>query len=444
MLSDEEQTFGPSTLALVAPLAPASTMDGPRAPWDRQREQAPTALVLGGLARCGSPGGLDPSPKAARFLMLRGALVIGLAAAFTSAAALGLGLSGSAVAFGAVIAALVVRPDFSRWPAAIYPVLLGIVALGLAIGTCLGRALASVPQVFVFGLVAALMQMLTLLLPSKLRLLSGSLAVVGVLPLLSSNPSWSSARDELLAIALGLAIGTAVQVLFTPTTPSLAKPSSSTTPTGEGHGADKGAKPAEHTLGVNVMTGLRSPFFWRKLICASLALAIGKGLGAVEPKYLYFGVVLLLNDSIGDTLFRVRDRMVGVSLGILMPLLVFNTIGGGSFSNGLVMGGTAALAIALNQLPYLRTALISSGVAFIGYGPLVDWYIPNRWIDYSLGCALAVTTAILIFPSSSLKRYNELKALPDTTPEQLLELLPGAKEEARLLGLHPPSTAGNR
>ena len=40
--------------------------------------------------------------------MLRAALVIGLAAAFTSAAALGLGLSGSAVAFGAVIAALVV------------------------------------------------------------------------------------------------------------------------------------------------------------------------------------------------------------------------------------------------------------------------------------------------------------------------------------------------
>jgi uncharacterized membrane protein YgaE (UPF0421/DUF939 family) len=192
------------------------------------------------------------------------------------------------------------------------------------------------------------------------------------------------------------------------------------------------------------MAGLHSPFFWRKLICASLALAIGEGLGAVEPKYLYFGVVLLLNDSIGDTLFKVRDRMVGVSLGILMPLLVFNTFGGGSFSNGLVMGGTAALAMALNQTPHLRTALVSSGVAFIGYGPLVAWYIPNRWIDYSLGCALAVLIAIVIFPSSSLKRYNELKALPDTTPEQLLELLPGAREEALLLGLQPPTAAGNR
>jgi hypothetical protein len=429
-LNDEEQTFGPPTLALVAPLAPASTLGGPRAPWHRQREQAPTALVLGGLAGCGSPGGLDPSPKAARSLMLRAALVIGLAAAFTSAAALGLGLSGSSVAFGAVIAALVVRPDFSRWPAAFYPVLLVMVAIGLTIGTCLGRALASVPQVFVFGLVAALMQVLTLLLPSKLRSLSVVLAVFGVLPLLSSNPSWSSARDELLAIALGLAIGTALQILFTPHTPS---PVPQKKPT-----------PPEPAVAYNPMAGLRSPFFWRKLICASLALAIGEGLGAVEPKYVYFGVVLLLNDSIGDTLFKVRDRMVGVSLGILMPLLVFNTIGGGSFSNGLVMGGTAALAMALNQTPHLNTALISSGVAFIGYGPLVTWYIPNRWIGYSLGCALSMVIAILIFPSSSLKRYNELKALPDTTPEQLLELLPGAREEALLLGLQPPTAAEKR
>ena len=361
--------------------------------------------------------------------MLRGALVIGLAAAFTSAAALGLGLSGSSVAFGAVIAALVVRPDFSRWPAAFYPVLLAMIAIGLTIGTCLGRALASVPQVFVFGLVAALMQVLTLLLPAKLRSLSVVLAVFGVLPLLSSNPSWSSAWDELLAIALGLAIGTALQILFTPHTPS---PVPQKKPT-----------PAEPAGAYNPMAGLRSPFFWRKLICASLALAIGEGLGAVEPKYVYFGVVLLLNDSIGDTLFKVRDRMVGVSLGILMPLLVFNTIGGGSFSNGLVMGGTAALAMALNQTPHLNTALISSGVAFIGYGPLVTWYIPNRWIGYSLGCALSTVIAILIFPSSSLKRYNELKALPDTTPEQLLELLPGAREEAQLLGIQPPTTAGN-
>ena len=373
--------------------------------------------------------------------MLRAALVIGLAAALTSAAVLGLGLSGSAVAFGAVIAALVVRPDFSRWPTAIYPVLLVIVAIGLGIGTCLGQALASVPQVFVFGLVAALMQVLTLFLPAKLSSLSGVLAVVGVLPLLSSNPSWSSARDELLAIALGLAIGTGLQVLFTPITPRPIKSSTPDPQLPEGHRANTVQKPTEPGLGINVMTGLRSPFFWRKLICASLALAIGEGLGAVEPKYLYFGIVLLLNDSIGDTLFKVRDRIAGVSLGILMPLLVFNTIGGGSFANGLVMGGTAALVMALNQGPYLQTALISSGVAFIGYGPLVAWYIPNRWIDYSLGSGLALIIAILIFPRSSLKQYNKLKELPDTTPEQLLKLLPGAKEEAWFLGVPPPTSA---
>ncbi|NDC14509.1 MAG: FUSC family protein, partial [Synechococcaceae bacterium WB9_2_170] len=175
--------------------------------------------------------------------MLRAALVIGLAAAFTSAAVLGLGLSGSAVAFGAVIAALVVRPDFSRWPTAIYPVLLVIVAIGLGIGTCLGQALASVPQVFVFGLVAALMQVLTLFLPPKLSSLSGVLAVVGVLPLLSSNPSWSSARDELLAIALGLAIGTGLQVLFTPITPRSIKSSTPDPQLPEGHRANNVQKP---------------------------------------------------------------------------------------------------------------------------------------------------------------------------------------------------------
>lgn len=381
--------------------------------------------------------------------MLRAALVIGLAAAFTSAAALGLGLSGSAVAYGAVVAPLVVRPDFSRWPAAIYPALLGVAAIGLAIGTCLGQALASVPQVFVFGLVAALMQVLTLLLPAKLNVLGGVLAVIGVLPLLSSNPSWSSAGDELLAIGLGLAIGTGLQVLFTPTTlrPTTPPPIKSSTPSPHvqsGPLANQGHKPPSHGLANNVMTGLRSPFFWRKLICASLALAIGEGLGAVEPKYLYFGIVLLLNDSIGETLLKVRDRIAGVSLGILMPLLVFNTIGGGSFSNGLVMGGTAALAMALNQGPYLQTALISSGVAFIGYGPLVAWYIPNRWIDYSLGSGLALLVAVLIFPRSSLKQYNKLKALPDTTPEQLMTLWPGAKQEAWILGLQPPTPADKK
>ena len=354
-------------------------------------------------------------------VQLRGALVIALAVGLTSAICDGLNLSGEAIAFGAVIAAVIVRPDFSRWPLAIYPVLLVVLGFCMAIGVVLGLALSAVPQVFLFGLVAALMQLLALLLPGKLRMLSGVVAVAGVLPLLSSAPSWRDWGQELLAIALGMAIGTALQLAFSP-----AEIPASEAPAEE---------PAEPPLAERVKAGLQSPFFWRKLVFASLALAIGQGVGAVTPKYLYFGVVLLLNDSIGDTLGRVRDRMVGVSLGILMPLLVFNTLGTGALQNGLVMGGTAALVMALNKASYLRTALISSGVAFVGYGPLVAWYIPNRWIDYLMGCALAVAVGLLLFPNSALRRYNQLRADQAASSEQLQRLLPAAREEARWLGV---------
>jgi hypothetical protein len=269
------------------------------------------------------------------------------------------------------------------------------------------------------------MQLFALLLPGKLRMLSGVVAVAGVLPLLSSAPSWSDWGQELLAIALGMAIGTAVQLAFSP----------AVIPASESPAAGPAPEPAEPPLAERVMAGLRSPFFWRKLVFASLALAIGQGVGAVTPKYLYFGVVLLLNDSIGDTLGRVRDRMVGVSFGILMPLLVFNTLGIGALQNGLVMGGTAALVMALNKASYLRTALISSGVAFVGYGPLVAWYIPNRWIDYLMGCGLALAVGLLLFPNSALRRYNQLRTDPTASSEQLQRLLPAAREEARWLGV---------
>jgi uncharacterized membrane protein YccC len=195
---------------------------------------------------------------------------------------------------------------------------------------------------------------------------------------------------------------------------------------------------SETSVGERLMIGLRSPFFWRKLVFASLALAIGNGIGAVTPKYLYFGVVLLLNDSIGDTLLRVRDRLVGVSLGILMPLLVFNSIGISSLANGLVLGGTAALMVALGRTDHLRTALISSGVAFVGYGPLVAWYIPHRWFDYALGCVLALAIGLVVFPNSALRRYQQLKQKPDSSAADLLRILPAAREEARWLGLPPP------
>ncbi|MCP9914101.1 FUSC family protein [Cyanobium sp. BA20m-14] len=358
-------------------------------------------------------------------VQLRGALVIALAVGLTSAVGDGLNLSGEAIAYGAVIAALIVRPDFSRWPLAIYPVLLFVVGVCMAVGVVLALALSVVPQVFLFGLVAALMQLFTLLLPGKLRMLSGVVAVAGVLPLLSSAPSWSGWGQELLAIALGMAISTALQLAFSP----------AVIPVSESSAASPSEEQSEPPLAERVMAGLRSPFFWRKLVFASLALAIGQGVGAVTPKYLYFGVVLLLNDSIGDTLGRVRDRMVGVSFGILMPLLVFNTLGIGALQNGLVMGGTAALVMALNKASYLRTALISSGVAFVGYGPLVAWYIPNRWIDYLMGCGLALAVGLLLFPNSALRRYNQLRTDPAASSEQLQRLLPAAREEARLLGV---------
>jgi len=359
---------------------------------------------------------------------LRAALVIGLAASFSAAVGRGIGLSGDSIAYSTVIATLVVRPDFSRWPLAIYPVLLVVVGFCLALGVSLGLALETVPEVFVFGLVAVLMQLLTLLLPARLRMLSGVMAVAGVLPLLGT-PSWSGWRDHLLAIALGLAIGTAMQLAFTPATRAVAGEDSTPEPPPEA---------PDQPLMQRLSQGLTSPFFWRKLVFAALALAIGEGVGAVTPKYVYFGVVLLLNDSIGDTLARVRDRMVGVSLGILMPLLVFNSFGLGSLQTGLVMGGTAALVLALNRVDHLRTALISSGVAFIGYGPLVAWYIPHRWLDYLLGCALALAIGLLLFPSSALRRYRQLRASADASPQALARLLPAAREEARWLGLPSP------
>jgi uncharacterized membrane protein YgaE (UPF0421/DUF939 family) len=363
-------------------------------------------------------------------LALRAALVIALAAGLTSALVDGLGLSGEPVAYGAVIAALVVRPDFSRWPLAIYPVLLLICALGMGIGVLASEVMSGAPQVFVFGLVAALMQLLGLLLPSKLRMLAGVLAVVGVLPLLSSSPSFSDSWDQLQGIAIGLAVGSLIQFAFTPAEISAAGATEQPETKPE-------TKP-ETSVGDRLRLGLRSPFFWRKLVFASLALAIGNGIGAVTPKYLYFGVVLLLNDSIGDTLVRVRDRLMGVSLGILMPLLVFNSIGISSLANGLVLGGTAALVVALGRTDHLRTALISSGVAFVGYGPLVAWYIPHRWFDYALGCGLALAIGLVVFPNSSLRRYQQLQQNPDSSAADLLRILPAAREEARWLGLPQP------
>jgi uncharacterized membrane protein YgaE (UPF0421/DUF939 family) len=145
-------------------------------------------------------------------------------------------------------------------------------------------------------------------------------------------------------------------------------------------------------------------------------------------------VVLLLNDSLGATLARVRDRMLGVSLGVLMPLLVFNTMEINSVSVALVMGGTAALLLALRLDANLRTALISSGVTFVGYGALTQWYVPHRWLDYLLGCGLALLVCLLVRPFSALARFRALADGADRLDDELRRLLPSALEEARLLG----------
>lgn len=318
---------------------------------------------------------------------LRAALVIGLAAALTKAIAGTLGLDSAPVAYAVIMSVLVVKPDFGRLPLLLYPVLVVLVGGGMAIGLGVHVAFDGAPDSFTFAVVALLMQLLGLMLPGKLRLLSGALAVAGVLPLLSSNTSVSTWAQEVGAIALGLALGTVVQRAFTPAQlPAAEEPPEA---------------PPDPPLAVRLQQGLRSPFFWERTLLAMLALSIGEGLGALAPKYLYFGVVLLFNDSLDATLARVIDRMMGVSLGVLMPLLVFNTIGSGPVEIGLVMGGTAALVIALGLGRFLRTALISSGVAFVGYGSLVVWYVPNRWIDYLMGCVLAASAALVADAVSS-------------------------------------------
>lgn len=349
---------------------------------------------------------------------LRLVLVVGLAAALTWVICHSLGLGG-ATAYGVVVSALIVRPRFDRWPPAVFVLLPLVVVIGLGLGTAL-KPLLEAPAVWQFAVVTACAQILGQALPDKLLLVRNLLAVLAVLPLLSGNATWLGAWQQVLAVCVGLAVGIAVQA-------ALRLPGEAGPPEPEV------AMPAR-----NLAARFSDPFFWRKLVVSSLALSIGLGLGAVNPKYLYFGVVLLLNDSLGATLSRVRDRMVGVTLGVLMPWLVFNTIGVSSVTVALVMGGTTGLMLAFGLESHLRTALISSGVTFVGYGALTDWYVPSRWIDYLLGCGLALLACLLLRPVSALRRFRQLAAAEPSrsgglSPELSL-LLPSALEEARVLG----------
>ena len=366
---------------------------------------------------------------------LRHPLVVGLAAALVWSIAHALGY-GSGAAYGVVIASIAIPPDFRRLPPPLFVVLPVLCALALGLGTLL-KPLLEAPVVWAFAVVTLLAQLIAQLLPDKLAMLRTVLPILAILPLLGSNSTWLSAWHQLVAILTGLGVAAALSAAFRfpgdgPPTAAPAKSPSPPVP------APKPAAPMEPSSARSAAQRLSDPYFWRKVVASTLALAIGQGLGAVNPKYVYFGVVILLNESVGATLSRVRDRMVGVSLGILMPWLVFNLFGVNTVSMALVMGGTAALLPALGLAAHTRTALISSGVTFAGYQALADWYIPTRWIDYLMGCGLALLVCVLFQPTSAWRRLQQLAEEVRRTGQppgaEVQALLPSAKEEALWLG----------
>jgi uncharacterized membrane protein YgaE (UPF0421/DUF939 family) len=348
-------------------------------------------------------------------------LCIALVSALTWAVCGALGLGGG-TPYGVVIGALMVRPRFDRWPPAVFALLPVVVLLGLGLGTFLNPLLEG-PLVWRFAVVVLVAQILAQALPDRLAMVRNVLALLAVLPLLGSNPTWLTAWHQLVAVLVGLVMAPVLQAgLRLPEDEPLVS-------------AEAQLPWPARSLGQR----LADPYFLRRLVVSMLSLAIGMGLGATNPKYLYFGVLLLLNDSIGATLLRVRDRMVGVTLGVVMPWVVFNTMGTGSVSVALVMGGTTALVLALRLEAHLRTALISSGVTFVGYGVLTDWYVPSRWLDYLMGSALALIVCVLVRPTSALRRCHAIAAAGDAAGSasqaaELEALLPSALEEARLLG----------
>ena len=355
------------------------------------------------------------------FQGLRLVATVGLACGITWAICHALGL-GEATPYGVVIAAVIVRPRFDRWPREVFALLPVVVIVGLFLGTLL-KPLLDGPQFWQFAIVSGLAFLLGQALPDKLAIVRNLITVAAVLPLLDSNATWLGAWHQTLAVLVGLVVAPLLQAgLRLPVDRILLE-------------SDGESEPAESLLATrSLRERFADVYFWRKLVVAMLAMAIGVGVGAVTPKYLFFGVVLLLNDSLGATLGRVRDRMVGVSLGVLMPWLVFNTMGIQSVAVMLVMGGTTALIVALGLIPQLRTALISSGVTFVGYGALTDWYIPNRWIDYLMGCLLALIVCLVVRPLSALSRFRQLALAGEGMTAELSSLLPSALEEARALG----------
>ncbi|MFN7899927.1 MAG: FUSC family protein [Synechococcaceae cyanobacterium] len=390
---------------------------------------------------------------------LRLVAAVGLAAGLTWTLCQTLGLA-SAAPYGVVIAAVLMRPDFEPWPKPALVLLPLVVTVGLSLGTFL-KPLLEAPEVWQFAVVTAIAQCLGQALPDRLMLVRNLLAVLAVLPLLGGNATWLSAWHQLLAVLVGLVTATLVQSALRlpldspaagagPEAPAAAAaPAPSARQEASAAPSPGALVPAESRTSSSPQPATQDPealptrsltqrfadpFFWRKLATSTLALSIGMGVGAVTPKYLYFGVVLLLNDSLGATLLRVRDRMVGVSLGVLMPMLVFNTFTINALSVALVMGGSTALVVGVGLKPQLRTALISSGVTYVGYGALTDWYVPHRWLDYLLGCGLALLVCLLVRPFSALQRFRQLARSGEGLTATLRALQPSALEEARVLG----------
>ena len=362
---------------------------------------------------------------------LRLAFTVAVAVGLTHAICSGLSMAAAPAAYAALVSAIVIRPDFHLWPLRLYPALMLIIAVAFALGLGVSAAFVDAPEVFQFAIASAVSMLLTPLLPPVLMVLAPIFTVFSVIPLLETGPTLGSTASELLAVCIGLSMGAVVQAVCTPDPPYPPSPS-------------QASSALSADLWIRYGQVLSNVLFWRKLVLAAFALAIGYGIGAATPKYLDFGVVLLLMDSVGASLLRAFDRIVGVSLGIAMPLLVFNGFGLNSFTIPLVMGTTTLLVCALGLQVHLRTALISSAVAFIGYGPLVDWYIPNRWLDYFAGSLLALLASLVITPRWVLPRYRALQSGPATQAQeqQRRSLKPLADAESLLLGQAPtPSDA---
>ena len=58
----------------------------------------------------------------------------------------------------------------------------------------------------------------------------------------------------------------------------------------------------------------------------------------------------------------------------------------------------------------------------------------HRWLDYLMGCGLALLVCLLVRPLSALQRFRRLARPGEGLTATLQALLPSALEEARVLG----------